>query len=358
MIYQRDFDRRLRVGMIGVGSHSYRNVLPTLHHLPVQLVAICDLDETLARKTAAEYGVDAIFTDTQRMYDEANLDAVLICVSPQLHPRLAIQAMKSGVHAWTEKPPAMRASEVEEMIAARGDLVCAIGFKKAYMPATQKAKELLQRPEFGRLRSIFGIYPMSIPQDGAAVLESREASKWLQDGCHPLSLMVALGGPVREVTVLHGSGDDPDGVLFLQYANGATGTFHLTNHAPAGHSIERYDLFGDGKVISIENSARVAYHRGIPFQYGQQSTFTGPGTETGSVVWEVSHSLGTPENKALFIQGMVAELSDFCEAILENHRPRVANLEFALHLMRVYEAALQSNGRAVTLPEMSSISAA
>ncbi|MBA3276211.1 MAG: Gfo/Idh/MocA family oxidoreductase [Chloroflexia bacterium] len=352
-IYQREYDRKLRLGIVGVGSHSYRNIFPALHYLPVELVALCDLDESLANATAEEFVVGQVYGDTARMYAEANLDAVLIIVSPAMHPRLAIEAMIAGVHVWTEKPAAMRASEVEEMIRVRDEhnLVAAVGYKKANMPATYKARELLQLPEFGRLRSVYGIYPMSIPRDGQTALDSRQASKWLQDGCHPLSCMVALGGFVREVTVLLGDGDDPDGVLFLKYDNGATGTFHITGKAPAGHSIERYDLFGDGgQVVSIENVTRVAYHRGMPFSYTGQTDFTGPGTDTGSVVWEASNMLGTPENKSDFIQGMFNELSDFCEAILDDRPIRVTNLEFALNIMNIYEAALQSNGQPVALP--------
>lgn len=352
-IYQREYDRKLRLGIVGVGSHSYRNIFPALHYLPVDLVALCDLDESLAQATAKEFGVQQVYTDTARMYADANLDAVLICVSPSMHPRLAMEAMRAGVHAWTEKPAAMRASEVEEMINVRNEhnRVAAVGYKKANMPATLKARELLELPEFGRLRSVYGVYPMSIPRNGREALESREVSKWLADGCHPLSLMVALGGFVRDVTVLQGEGDDPDGVLFLQFESGATGTFHLTAKAPAGHSIERYDLFGDsGRVISIENVSRVSYHRGIPFSYTGQTDFTAPGTDTGSVIWEASNMLGTSENKSDFVQGMYNELNDFCEAILDNRPVAVTNLEFALNIMKIYEAGLMSMGKTITLP--------
>ena len=34
MSYQREFEERLNVAVVGVGSHGYRNVLPTLTFLP------------------------------------------------------------------------------------------------------------------------------------------------------------------------------------------------------------------------------------------------------------------------------------------------------------------------------------
>ncbi len=64
--------------------------------------------------------------------------------------------------------------------------------------------------------------------------------------------------------------------------------------------------------------------------------------------------LGTPENKSDFIQGMFNELNDLCEAILDDRPIRVTNLEFALNIMNIYEAALQSNGQPVALPHATS----
>jgi predicted dehydrogenase len=356
MSYQRQFARTLRVGVVGVGSHAYRNVLPALHFLPVRLVALCDLDEALLERTAREYGVatDATYTDAGRMYAEAGLDAVLICAGPRQHPPLATAALRAGLHVWMEKPPAMRAAEVEAMIADRGDRVCAIGFKKAYMPATRKAKELITLPEFGALRSLLAVYPMTIPRDGAGVLERGDHSNWLANGCHPLSLLIALGGEVAEVTTLLGAGEEATGVVHLLFRSGASGVFHLAGGSPAGYAGERYHAYGEGRALTIENSTKVAFHRGIPFDYQTQREFTAPGTESGSVVWEANHNLATLENKALFVQGMYNELKDFCDAILDGRAVDPGTLEFGLQVMRVYEAGLLSQGRPVAIEETTS----
>ena len=352
MSYQREFERVLRVGLVGVGSHAYRNILPVLHYLPVRLAALCDLDAALLERTGAEYGVDSLYTDAGRMYAEAGLDAVLICAGPQVHPALAIPALQAGLNVWMEKPPAMRAAEVEAMIAARGDLVCAVGFKKAYMPATRKASELISAPDFGALKSILAIYPMTMPQNGREILESGQYVNWLANGCHPLSLMVALGGEVAEVTALLGPGEQAVGVVYLQFANGASGVFHLAGGSPPGYAGERYHLYGEGRAITIENSTKLAYHRGIPFDYRAQQDFTAPGLDSGSVVWEANHNLATLENTSYFVQGMYNELDDFCGAVLEGRAPAVGTLEFALHVMQVYEAGLLSNGRPMAIEEV------
>ncbi len=60
---------------------------------------------------------------------------------------MACQALDAGLHVWLEKPPAMRAPEVEEMIRHRKDGVVVVGFKKAFMPAAFKAREVALRSD-------------------------------------------------------------------------------------------------------------------------------------------------------------------------------------------------------------------
>ena len=172
-IFQRDFEERLKVGVVGIGGHAYRSLLTTMHYLPVELVAIsAHSNEARAKLTAVEYGCRH-YMSPEDMYDKEDLDAVFICVSPEQHPKLVCQAFDAGLHVWLEKPPAMRVEGVERMLATRKDRIAVVGFKKAFMPVVDKALEIVRSPDYGSLRSILGVYPMSIPADGEKV-ETRD----------------------------------------------------------------------------------------------------------------------------------------------------------------------------------------
>ena len=199
MGYQREFDRRLRIGFLGVGSHTYRNLLPTLTYLTVELVAVCDVAGDLAARTAAQYTAGRYYTSAAEMYAKEKLEAVFISVSPQLHPELVCEALDAGLNVWLEKPPAMRAAGVEKMLEKRGDRIVVVGFKKAFMPATRKVRELLAAEGAGPLRTMLAEYAQKLPEDGAAALENGETRSCC-DLCHPLSLMLEVGGEVRAVT--------------------------------------------------------------------------------------------------------------------------------------------------------------
>ena len=345
MSYQREYSKKLNIAVVGIGSHTYRNLLPALNFLPVTLKAICvKQDMQRAQLTASQYGGCYCYSSTRDMYEREELDAVFICVSPQTHAELVCEALDAGLHVWVEKPPAMSAAEVSEMIAHRRNRVVVVGFKKAFMPAAEKAREVAQSQKYGNLKSVLAVYPMSLPAEGPKAIEERKFTNWLGNGVHPLSFLVSVGGKVSAVTAFTNS--EGYGTCILEFKNGVMGTFHL---ASGPHPVETYSLFGDSWHLTIANTTRVILQRGTPSEYERTTTFAPAGDYSGAVVWEASNCLATLENKALFVQGFFNQMKYFCDCILTGVRSELGSLEFALDVMQVYEAALISQGKTVRL---------
>lgn len=344
MTYQRESEKKLKVAIVGVGSHCYRNILPALNYLPVELIALCDINEDLVKATAKQYGNCAYYTRANEMYESECLDAVLMSISPYDHPKLAIEAFDAGVHVWMEKPAAVRAYEVEEMIQYRKEKVAVVGYKKLFMPSLNKVFEILHSPEFDELTSMLAVYPMTMPANGAIVLQDRRYENWLANGCHPLSLLLAVGGKVSGVTTHIGASGV--GCVMIDFANGVTANFHL---ATGPQPIESYRFFGGNWHLEIDNCSKVTLQRGIPLEYGVTTSYVAEGMDSGAIVWEPQNCLATLENKALFTQGIYGELHYFCECIIENKQAVKGSLEFTLELMKVYEAALLSGGKTIYL---------
>ncbi|HEU4770804.1 MAG TPA: Gfo/Idh/MocA family oxidoreductase, partial [Candidatus Udaeobacter sp.] len=318
-----------------------------MNYLPVALQAVCDKNAQLAAATAAQYGAKHHYDNASDMYRKEKLDAVFLCVSPVLHPSLACEALDAGLHVWMEKPPARRVSEVEEMMRHRKNKTVVVGFKKAFMPSTQKVIEIFSKNEFKPLRSILAVYPMTIPDNGEQVLTDGSIPNWLRNGCHPLSLCVAVGGPVDAVTI--NRGNDGGGVCVLEFKSGAIGNFHLASGRNKGQPIERYSFFGDECHVTIDNGLRVTLQRGIPFDYGKTKTYAPEGFDSGAIVWEPQNREGTLENKALFTQGIYDEMFYFCTQALANKPAEKGSLEFTLEVMKIYEAGLLSRGNRIRL---------
>lgn len=344
MSYQREYTKRLKIAIVGIGSHAYRNILPALNYLPVNLVAVCNRSNAeLGQLTAAQYGC-AYYQSTTEMYAKEELDAVFISVSPQAHAKLAIEALDAGLHVWLEKPVAMCVNEVEQILERRKNNIVVVGYKKAFMPATKKAIEIINSPKYGDLVSMTAVYPITIPENGAQILKDGTKTDWLNNGCHTLSLMLATGGKVDSVVSYRGKYNT--GVNILQFANGVIGNFHM---ASGPQPIEDYHFYSDKWHMQIDDSSRVILERGIPSVYGKTTSFVPEGDDTGAIVWTPQNCKATLENKAEFIQGMYQELQYFCDCVLEDKKPEICSLEFALELTKVSEALLLSNGNTIRI---------
>jgi len=342
--YQREYAERVRVGLVGAGSHAYRNVLPALNFLPVELVAICDPATESGAAAARQYGARH-HASMEQMLAAETLDAVLLCVGPHQHPELAVRAFDAGLHVWMEKPAAARSADVQAMIDRRGDRVAVVGFKKTFMPATVKARELLAGPA-GPLRSLLVTYPMVVPDLSRDGLDAAPPdSLWLIDGCHPLSFLADVGGPAATVAVHRAARGG--GACVVTFADGVVGTLHLAEGAPRSQPFERYALFADASTIEIDNGATVTYQRGIPFEYARTHSFAPPGIDGGAVVWSAQNTLNTLENHPLFVQGVYGSLAHFCDAVLRRVPAVRGTLELAARVTALYEAAMLSDGSAV-----------
>ena len=106
-----------KVGIIGAGGMVDYHI-QGFQAASADIVAIADVRTEAAQKVADTHGISQVYGDVGGMLSEANVDAVSVIVPNKFHAPLAIQALQAGKHVFCEKPPALHASEVEQMISA------------------------------------------------------------------------------------------------------------------------------------------------------------------------------------------------------------------------------------------------
>ena len=83
-----------------------------------EIVAIADLSLAAAQKAADKYKIPAAFGDVSELLEGCDAEAVSIIVPNKFHHPLSVQCLDAGKHVFCEKPPALNAREVGEMVAA------------------------------------------------------------------------------------------------------------------------------------------------------------------------------------------------------------------------------------------------
>ncbi len=110
---------KLKVGIIGVGGIAGAHMAGWLDNPNAELVAGCDLNESVLNSWGAKHNIKNLTTKTSDLFNDSRIDIIDICTPNNYHAPLAIEALKAGKHVLCEKPLAPSPDLINEMITAR-----------------------------------------------------------------------------------------------------------------------------------------------------------------------------------------------------------------------------------------------
>lgn len=144
-------DRPLSFGLIGLGYWG-PNLLRVLMEIPgVEVKWICDLDPQRLDRFGRRYPSCARTGDVDLLFDDPELDAVIVATPVFTHFDLASRALSAGKHTFVEKPLASSVEMADDLLdlAEERDLVLMCGHTFVYSPPVRTVKRLLDRGEIG-----------------------------------------------------------------------------------------------------------------------------------------------------------------------------------------------------------------
>lgn len=135
------------------------------------------------------------------------IDAVFVCTPNFLIPGSCIQALNSGKHVFSEKPPGFNSAQVEEVLAAGKSAQSKhlmYGFNHRHHESIRRMKQIVDDGELGRVLWMRGRYGKEVDQSffegWRAKREFAGGGILLDQGIHMVDLMVHLGGDFDEVS--------------------------------------------------------------------------------------------------------------------------------------------------------------
>src|SRR5687767_9783164 len=109
---------KIRIGLIGAGQRGQDHLRKYQAVPQAQIVAVADVNETVAQRAAAQYGIPHVYSDYRALLDRDDLDAVDICLHNNLHRPVTVAAMQAGKHVYCEKPMAGSYADALAMLTA------------------------------------------------------------------------------------------------------------------------------------------------------------------------------------------------------------------------------------------------
>jgi predicted dehydrogenase len=143
-------DKRRRVGLIGCGWYGKIDLFRLLQIAPVEVVSLCDVDTRMLSEAAsmvasrqASKKTPRTYTDYRQMLGAKDLDVVLIAPPDHWHALIMIDAVKSGLDVWVQKPISVDVTESMAMVAAarKYGRVVQVGLQRRSTPHIIEARE-------------------------------------------------------------------------------------------------------------------------------------------------------------------------------------------------------------------------
>ncbi|MFT7058895.1 MAG: putative dehydrogenase [Pseudorhodobacter sp.] len=142
----------IRWGILGAANFARQHMAPAIHAANgAELAALATSDPAKAVPFAAFASRLKVHDSYDALLGDPSLDAVYIPLPNHLHVEWTLKALAAGKHVLTEKPIAMRAPQIDQIIAARdaAGLLAAEAYMIVHHPQWQRARELVQSGAIG-----------------------------------------------------------------------------------------------------------------------------------------------------------------------------------------------------------------
>ena len=352
---------KIRVGIIGLGNQGsvyagFFNAGLVKHGT---LAAVCDVNREKLEAQAKKLRLRCEkFTDYKEMFRSGRVDAVIVTTPHYIHPTIVSDALDHGVHVMSDKPAGVYTLQVKEAIRkaeAHPELYCGLMLNQRTHATFRKMKRMIADGEIGEIKRVSWLIT-----DWYRAQSYFDASPWkatwvgegggvlFNQAPHQLDLLQWIVGmmPVRIRAFCHfGKWHDieteDDVTAYLEFANGATGTFITSTGDYPGTN--RLEILGTKGKLVCTDAKKLVFYKSKQDEREFNASYKG--------------GFGTPgkKKKRIFTKKLslmhLEVINDFVSSIC-NHTELKIKYSEGLNGVEIADAMLLSQwlDQAVTLP--------
>lgn len=280
-------NKPVRLMILGTGGMAPRHAEGFAAKEGVEIVAACDIDQSLVDNFSDTYDIAHRFTDLDSALAWDQFDAVANVTPDHVHHSTTLKLLDAGKHVFCEKPLATNFRDAEEMTrrAAEAQRIAMVNLTYRNVSGLQRARQMVRNGEIGDVRHVEASYLQSW-LTGHHWGDWRTESRWLwrlsrehgsngvlgDIGIHILDF--ASYGAASEIAhmscrlkTFHKAEGDRIGkypldvndsfVMTVEFENGALGTIHASRFA-TGHADDlRLRLYGTKGGLELDYAVEV-----------------------------------------------------------------------------------------------------
>ncbi|MGI6209305.1 MAG: Gfo/Idh/MocA family protein [Anaerolineae bacterium] len=260
----------VRIGFIGTGGIAQMHMRNLQRIEQANVVGMFDVAEDRAQAAAAMFPGSKVYPSYQALLEQADLDAVYVCLPPFAHERQEIDAAAAGINLFVEKPLGVTLDGVREIneAIARAGVIAAVGYNWRWLDITDRARDILKDTP---IALALGYWLGGMPGVPWWRRKDQSGGQIVEQTTHIFDLARYLLG---EVEWVHAAGfqglmtdienystEDASNVT-LKFASGTVATITSTDLLPYGAGKIGLDLIGRDIRLEHANRTLTVYRRG------------------------------------------------------------------------------------------------
>lgn len=261
---------KLKIGVIGTGRIGKVHIATLVQSVPQAAVtAVSDLDLQTAEQVARTYGITSVSRRAEDIFENKEIDAVVICSSTDTHARYIVEAAEAGKHIFCEKPVDLSIDVIKNALkkTEEAGVKLMLGFNRRFDPNFLKLKQLVAEGNIGEphILKITSRDPAPPPAEYSAV----SGGMFLDMTIHDFDMARYMtGSEIVDVFTkaavlvdpeIGKAGDVDTAVITLTFANGAIGVIDNSRKAVYGYD-QRVEIFGSNGMCCADNNYPDNHH--------------------------------------------------------------------------------------------------
>lgn len=306
-------ERKLRVGVVGVGSMG-KNHARVYSELPqADFTAILDPNAEVAGPLAEQYGAKLVGTLEEFL---ELVDAATIASPTAYHHSAGLALIKAGKHLLIEKPIASNAAEAFELVHAAHEagVILQVGHIERFNPALSALEALLTQPKFIEAHRLSPFPNRSTDIDVVLDVMIHDLEVILHLVRSPIASLDAVGVPILSP----GAADIAN--VRLRFENGCVA--NITASRVSIEKMRKIRIFQPDTYISLD--------------YQDQS---------GKIFRKTGFAISQDEVQVEKDEPLKVELASFVDCAIAGEEPRVSGQQAAAALELAVRISTEINAQ-------------
>lgn len=249
------------IGVIGAGNFTKMTMLPAMKESGASYKYIASQGGLNGTILAKKFGFSHSTTDYKEIYNDADVDTVMITTRHSSHAKFVAEALAAGKHVFVEKPLALTTEQLNDVIQAyqqqQKQTSITVGFNRRFSPHIQAIKKALGQsttPININATMNAGMIPANVWVHDMNV----GGGRIIGEACHYIDLCVYLAGSEVISVCMNAMGENPqentdNASILLRFKNGSNAVVNYFANGSKAYSKERVEVFSQERTYIMDN---------------------------------------------------------------------------------------------------------